>query len=1795
MTIDINIFPYYDDYDETKKFAQILFRPGRAVQARELSQIQSAIQKQIERFGRHVFTEGSMVIPGATAVNVSYPFLKLQPLYNLVAITLSDFANKKIIGLTSGTIATVLTTLAAEGSDPNTLYVKFESGESSQSFTGTIFNTSNVITNISILSSQFVVGALITGSGIPANTFITKILSTSSVQISNPASADNPTASLTVTTADTFLDGETIQTVEDSPVSALLAASASTGLGSTAQIQKGVYFTTGFFCLVEDQLLILDKYTNTPSYKVGLLINTSLVSADNDITLNDPAAGFTNFNAPGADRLKIELAFSKLDLNTNAGTNFIELIRIKDGVVQTQVTRPSYSELEKTLARRTFDQSGDYTVRYFPVEIKEHLDNGSNGGLFTLSNGGLEDHIAIAVEPGKAYVKGFEIESQETIYLPSPKTRDTKVFSNYATAVDFGNYIDCADLEYVFNISQYEQVTLYDAIDGGGSSIGTALVRGITFISGTPGDEAAIYRVNLFNIVMGGGFFFKDARSFKDSVTNAAINIITVGGNAVLNNVDASIGLVPIPTTSVKTLKPGGIGITNYLVRRYFAVPMSTTTATLTAGVNEIFESFSNEKYIIAIDTASVTATGNGYVNGDIINITGPHTATLAGSPLGKQIVFTLPDISGSTLKIIATIHKTLTTQKSKTLTTRTQATVSFASVINLDKADISSIISIIDDSTSANITDHFTLDNGQRDNLYNIGKLTFNPIFPTPATTVTINYKYFAHGLGDYFSVDSYTSAGVAYGDIPLYTSNTSGQTFDLINCLDFRPRINDAGTDFSVYSEFVDPGTDITLDFEYYLARIDKLFLDQDGNFKIIQGKSSTSPVAPAVPDNGMTLYDIVVPPYTFNTKSVITTLIDNRRYTMRDIGHIQQRVANLEYYTALSLLEKTTSDLFIDDGSGHNRFKNGFIVDNFQSHLVGDVALFEYQCSMDTQNGLLRPQFFSQNVELPVDVSHSPSTWVKTLGGLITLPFTEISFISQLFATRTENINPYNIYNWIGKLELAPSSDDWYDTTILPDIVTQSVDNTANNFASLNGQVIWNDWQNTWTGAVISSTPVQGATTVAADATFLRANNATAQVWIANRSFGELTAEANQQTGRTGLIITSIDFTSATGTAIARNTVTREVGQTRTGLAYSVVSSTTNQVIDTKLVNTGVVPFIRSKTINFTATVCRPNTRVYPFFDNINVAAYVTPSVLITDAHGSVSGTFTIPDPKTSGVQFRTGQRLFKLIDNADGNTAVATTSASSTYTASGILQTSQNSILSTRTSQLVQNTVSQSRTSVGTNTETQTETIQLKFWSDPLAQTFLINVDGGVFISKINVYMSSKDSSIPLTMQLRTVVNGYPGPQILPFGEVSLNPADINISEDGSIPTTFHFPSPVYLQNNQEYCFVLMANSGNYNAWVCELGGLDTLTNSYISKQPYAGVMFKSQNASTWTAAQEEDIKFEIFRCSFDTVTPGDVLFRNADIPPENLFIDPLSTTNGSKIVSVFQPNHDLTSGQKTTIVGVVGPKNNIPASELNGQHTVTVTDFDNYTITVSFTNANKTGSTGGSGISATKNYQTDLINLNIQSLSFTKTELDFAIKTTDIAGNIDPLFSNVSAANNLYLNTQKAILSVDNENVGQSLLLNATMTTTVENLSPVIDTQRCAAIIVGNRINDDATGELNAKSGKAIARYITKQVTLVTEANSINVNFAATRPAGSDVKVYVKTLPTDSEATFDVEDYVEVPAVDYPAADGSNPKDYSFALDSLPLFTIFAVKVVMLSTSTSNVPQIKDFRAIATVL
>ena len=107
---DLNVSPYYDDFDTTDNFHRVLFRPGFAVQARELTQLQSILQNQIEKFGTHMFKEGAMVIPGQVGFTNEYYAVKLQSTFNSnpVSAYVNDYIGKTITGATSGVKATVI-------------------------------------------------------------------------------------------------------------------------------------------------------------------------------------------------------------------------------------------------------------------------------------------------------------------------------------------------------------------------------------------------------------------------------------------------------------------------------------------------------------------------------------------------------------------------------------------------------------------------------------------------------------------------------------------------------------------------------------------------------------------------------------------------------------------------------------------------------------------------------------------------------------------------------------------------------------------------------------------------------------------------------------------------------------------------------------------------------------------------------------------------------------------------------------------------------------------------------------------------------------------------------------------------------------------------------------------------------------------------------------------------------------------------------------------------------------------------------------------------------------------------------------------------------------------------------------------------------------------------------------------------------------------------------------------------------------------------------------------------------
>ena len=481
------------------------------------------------------------------------------------------------------------------------------------------------------------------------------------------------------------------------------------------------------------------------------------------------------------------------------------------------------------------------------------------------------------------------------------------------------------------------------------------------------------------------------------------------------------------------------------------------------------------------------------------------------------------------------------------------------------------------------------------------------------------------------------------------------------------------------------------------------------------------------------------------------------------------------------------------------------------------------------------------------------------------------------------------------------------------------------------------------------------------------------------------------------------------------------------------------------------------------------------------------------IITNFAGDVFLLFNIPN--TEAIRFRTGTREFKLIDNAvaDGD---FTSRGRANYHAEGVLETRQQTVHAVRNAELVEEQLSQNRVIVQTSERVVADT----GWYDPLAQTFLIEQRGGAFLSKVDVFFASKDDVIPVTVEIREVVNGYPGKRVLPFSRVTLRPNQVNLSTnfvslDGvsvpnqDTPTTFTFSSPVFVQENTEYAIVLSSDSNNYKVWISQVGDNIPGSSRTISEQPYLGSLFKSQNASTWTADQTQDLKFTLYRCQFDTSVIGNVEYVNDVLPLQRLDFDPFETRSGTNKVRVWHRDHGMPAGSKVSISGATGTLNNIPSAEINTTHDISDVDLDSYVITVA-TSSTASGYVGGTNIRATRNLQFDSIQPSVQVQTFSETTVNFGIKTTTgkaVDGIQTPYvlgaaFEGVLANENNYFSAPRMVASELNENefIGgnKSVSMNVLMSTTNDSLSPVLDTHRTSLIVVNNKVNAPTEVNMN---------------------------------------------------------------------------------------------------------------------
>lgn len=1962
MAINFNTDPYYDDFSESKEFYRILFKPGRAVQAREITQLQTTLQNQVARFGQNIFKEGTIVIPGQQIFDKFYSYVKLTSGFNSVTSDdiLEDLVGGTVIGQTTGVTARVVNYAVSVDGDPSTIYVKY------------------------------------TGSGTDRTTAVF---------------AEDELLTFTYGTNSTAV----LQT----------AAASATGKGVAFSIAAGVIFCKNHFVYFGDETLIVSKYSDTPSKSVGFLVTESIITSDEDEDLLDPAAGSNNYFAPGADRYSINLALQSRNLpeaNT-VDNNYVEISKIQNGIMIYQKSVSEYNVLGDTLARRTYDESGNYVVRPYGIENIEHLRSANasvRDGLYTANSGGNADLVASVISPGKAYVLGYEIDQLKSMYVVSPKARDFIVENNSTVSTLVGSFVTITGLYSVPDLITLSAIDLhndYTSTPGSaaGTKVGTARVRSIEYVSGS--GMTATYTAYLFDIEMLTGYAFdKDVRQiyfnnagFFDFTANVVPTLVTITGTVATtnaSNVITGIGtkfntdlrsgdyitinsnisaissvisdtivfatanlvgnisgisaskhtsvitnnpsendatyLFEFPYAFIKTVDPTNLE-TSYHTKRIYDRTLSSGNVSITAGTDEVFAPFSVTNYIVANKS-----------DGSYIPLTG--NVTRSGSPTGKTVTFTLGSgYASNDVRIITTIAKTNSAADKKNKTLVSGATVDFtsnitatATVLSLGQADIYSVSSI---SMSANafgtaytstnavdITSRYTVDNGQRTSHYDIGSIKLLPGQPSATGPVRVTFNYFTHSSGDYFSVNSYND--IEYKDIPSFTSGA--KTYYLRDCLDFRPRIDNDGIIFTSPSEFLDQDVDILTDYSYYLPRTDKIVLNSSGAMQLVQGVSSLIPQEPATPQNAMALFILAQQPYVLDVKRDINiTVIDNRRYTMRDIGKLESRIKTLEYYTILSLLETDTSLYQVKDSLGFERFKNGFIVDNFTGHRVGNPLDSDYKVSMDFQLGTLRPTFNQTNFrlkEIASTAAQRTSNNYFLTGNIATLPYTSSVFVESNAASRVENINPFSVVEYTGSIILDPPSDVWFDTAKLPDVQIDREGNYSTLLASAQAEgrfgTVWGSWQtNFYGGAYVDE----------------------------------------------------------------RQGTTYDVKQT--------IDTVTNNDV---LLSQTVIPKMRNVSINFTGTGMKPNTKVQAYFENYKVTDFVTGNFIssntaaqantvmagyivnkgniFTDETGFVSGTFFYD---ASHFNFPTGEKLFRLTDSpTNGNDSE--TAAEAKFSTSGQLKTLQNQIISTRNgyttaeavndqrassyvpppppvpqpeptayvayvepvtsvtvTSVISSTNSTATTEVDSTDVTRYETVgNLKYtivdrivtttlittinnvstretisvvsteisrtskaieakpaltyadviyggafgrlpdqagaddwarggnfatvsssvnaispqgratlaslaapdgrgidgkaiidtwettkaalsvpdqlatlaafgaiktivdagvvkketsptgglgawkalnysdtdaasftaaqltvallagsnlppktgtgeawgaagagdsiasviaevnnnpnrastiiaavsppgeakardcWAqDPLAQTFIVSGNPTI-MTGVDLFFYTKDTSTPMYIELRTVVNGSPSQTVVPFSRRVVNPDEIAISEDGSAATFLAFDGPVYLEPG-EYALVLLTSSTDYRVWIAQIGEADIDTGKVINTQPFIGVLFKSQNASSWEANQNQDLKFRLYNARFTSSLPATIDFEieSDDYQFTSLDIDPLEFYPNSPVLKVYHTDNGFVNGSTVKLNHIPGDDQGVYLNKrgnINGINVATINNVEypvsnvkqnSYTIILpASSNTTSIVRAGGYGVVAERDFQFDAIYPAISSLEFAGTTADLSIKVVDKGYSPQATFVPIYGTNATELYTTAVMPSdtniTNNLSGARPLTVRITLNNTNPNMSPIVDMEQLSAVFIKNNINNPTYSSENLSND------------IVTVANSSSIFF-----------------------------------------------------------------------------------------
>lgn len=995
-----NVSPYYDDFDEDKNFLRMLFRPGYAVQARELTQAQTILQNQVERFGNHVFEDGARVL-GAGITDRPVSFVRIDTTYTdpeteaTKTIDLNTLIGYDIVGENANIDGATARARVVHAIGTDTNYVD---------------------DNFNILFLEYLEGSELSTEGNGA--VLESSYTSETVKVSVATGGSDPNNS----------DDTTIY------AGGLVGADLN-GDATLASVDDGVFFVDGFFVKSQKNSIVPHgstqdskyRWFKSPTARVGFDIERGNITTADDDTLRDPSSGTYNFNAPGADRYRILLGLSQKSGATGEDINFLELLKYESGNVTYKLVKTNYAELEKTLARRTYDESGSYTVMPFEIDIREQKDDGTNRGI----SSGASDYtkLAVGLKSGKAYVFGHEYETQTPEYVAINKGRQTKQYTGNTFDASLGMYfigtgdhvngndtqigqrgaawvlsrgdINKAPIDIVIQDNNeldlaYGKLHKLDRVPSGTMAHNfRCYVSDLKYATGVTKTDSMKY-ISIYDPT---GEYDDDAAN-TDKLFKILASPSGITGPI---NRDEGALLFPAIGNSVKEFNK-----LKYSFKKTFYIDAADVSETGTATVT--LSDLSDDGTLATYNfkegnetdkddfilwrqqgagslsgTLSDTVIWDDDVNGTgtlvtisspgnkTISITGLQNATdntnLTRYILQATVVYDNTHSGVTTLSSLGTRDKldTIVAMPGENIFNTTRVQTSDGRVYyELENPDVYKITGIIATTATGDFdpSNDFMFDTGQTDTAYLKSRLWLKDGVTgnyqhEDGTNIDIkaSYRYFRHtgGPGP-FAVNSYTRNGFSFDNIPLYTSKNSKKTYSLANVLDFRHTGTSTITsvdDLQNGSEGLFPFgasripdtenlKDIRENHTYYLSRIDKVVLKNslsgEVSFDVVTGTDALVPKAPEDRENAMTLYTLTIPAYTHNADDVDVKYIENKRYTMKDLGRVENRVDSLEYFTTLSLLENEIDARQISSvGSTlDSAFKNGILVDSYRTKI-------------------------------------------------------------------------------------------------------------------------------------------------------------------------------------------------------------------------------------------------------------------------------------------------------------------------------------------------------------------------------------------------------------------------------------------------------------------------------------------------------------------------------------------------------------------------------------------------------------------------------------------------------------------------------------------------------------------------------------------------------------------------------------------------------------------------------------------------------------------------------------------